>query len=96
MLAMKSITIWPVILIAATFLSIDGLAQVPGQNLWKESEGVWKLRDNCRRDAFKQFPDYTVEANAKRESAERQCLEANNLPYTAPQTHNNNKGAPQL
>jgi hypothetical protein len=92
---MTSTPIWPVILVAATCLSTVSLAQIPGQNVWKESESVWKLRDDCRRNAFKQFPDYTVEANAKRERAERQCLEANNQPYTAPRAQSNNKGAPQ-
>jgi hypothetical protein len=95
MLAMKSTAKWSAIL-AVACLSTDSLAQIPGQSVWKESESVWNSGDNCRRNALKQFPDYTVETNAKRERSERQCLEANNLPYNAPRAKNNFKGSPQL
>jgi len=36
--------------------------------------------DNCTRAAYKQFPDHTADANAKREAARLKCLRASNLP----------------
>jgi hypothetical protein len=33
-----------------------------------------------RVSAYKQFPDHTADANAKRETARLQCLRAANLP----------------
>lgn len=68
-------------------------AQIPGYSPWKQSESVWKLRDQCRRSAFKQFPDYTAEANAKRDRAEQRCFEGNNLPTSPPQTPRESSGS---
>jgi hypothetical protein len=36
--------------------------------------------DNCKRQAWKQHPDYTREGNAKRDEAVRNCRGANNAP----------------
>lgn len=55
-------------------------------NRFQESEGVWKRMDNCKRQAWKQHPDYTPEGNAKRDQAVRQCLDASNLPPVAPES----------
>lgn len=41
---------------------------------------VWRAQDACAKKAFKQFPDYTPESNAKREEARRLCLATGNLP----------------
>jgi hypothetical protein len=43
---------------------------------------AWKQGDVCARDAFKKFPDYTVESNAKREAARQACLRDHHLPVT--------------
>jgi hypothetical protein len=40
----------------------------------------WKLMDKCARQAQTAFPDYTAEANAKRDAALKACLSSNNLP----------------
>jgi len=50
---------------------------------WKTSSAVWKQMDACTRAARKQFPDYTAEANAKREAARQKCLRSSNLPGEA-------------
>ncbi len=40
----------------------------------------WVASDRCAQAARKAFPDYTDEANAKRDAQMRQCLAAGNLP----------------
>jgi hypothetical protein len=57
-------------------------AQLPSK--LKQSEEVWKGMDNCKRQAWKQYPDYTPEGHAKREHAEKLCLNTGNLPPVAP------------
>ena len=85
-------TILAIIIAAACLAPGSGSAQIPGYNPWKQSQAVWKLRDQCRRSAFKQFPDYTAESNAKRNRSEQRCLEANNLP-TSPQAPGESSGS---
>lgn len=48
------------------------------------SFGAWRVMDTCAKQANKQFPDHTPEANAQREAARQECLRANRLPVTAP------------
>lgn len=50
---------------------------------WKQSNAVWRAMDKCTRDAQKRFPDYTREANGKREAYRQQCLRSANLPGEA-------------
>lgn len=40
----------------------------------------WKSMDLCTRQAQAAFPDYTAEANAKRDAKLKACLEGQNLP----------------
>jgi len=40
----------------------------------------WKLADKCTQQAQAAFPDYTPEANAKREAKLKECLNGQNLP----------------
>jgi hypothetical protein len=49
----------------------------------------WHASDQCNRDAFKKYPDYTQEGAAKREAFIRECLRGHRLP---PQ---NNPGQPK-
>ena len=87
--AVKRIRLAQAIIVAATSLAAtESPAQMQGYQPLKQSESVWKTMDNCHRNAFKRFPDYTPEGRAKRERAERQCLEANNSPYTPPAPSN--------
>ncbi|HZT87252.1 MAG TPA: hypothetical protein VFA12_04730 [Stellaceae bacterium] len=44
----------------------------------------WKNMDNCERQAQKAFPDFTAEANAKRDAAISACLSSGNLPPRQP------------
>jgi hypothetical protein len=48
-----------------------------------DSTRIWKAEDDCSRKAFKEFPDYTADSNAKRDRAMRICLATGNLPPRA-------------
>jgi hypothetical protein len=53
------------------------------------SQGVgaiarWKTMDTCAKQAQAAFPDFTPDANAKREAKLKDCLNANNLPPREP------------
>jgi len=61
-------------------------AQMPGYNGYNRSQRVWKQMDACRRQAWKQHPDYTREDSLKRDEAVRRCLALNNAPPEAPDT----------
>jgi hypothetical protein len=41
---------------------------------------LWGVTDRCAAQAQKAFPDYTAEANAKRDAQMKQCLAGANLP----------------
>jgi hypothetical protein len=59
---------------------VCGAAFAQVQNI----ETNWKNADQCAKDALSKFPDYTPEANAKREEFRRACLRSHSLP--APDT----------
>jgi hypothetical protein len=44
----------------------------------------WKAMDNCARQAQAAFPDFTAEANARRDAKLKECLEGGNLPPRQP------------
>jgi hypothetical protein len=44
----------------------------------------WKAMDNCARQAQAAFPDFTADANAKRDAKLKECLGASNLPPRQP------------
>jgi hypothetical protein len=46
----------------------------------------WKGMDLCAKQAQAAFPDFTAEANAKRDEKMRECLEGQNLPPRAAPT----------
>jgi hypothetical protein len=50
---------------------------------WKQSSAIWAQMDKCAQQARKAFPDYTREANAKREAARQKCLRGASLPGEA-------------
>jgi hypothetical protein len=45
----------------------------------------WKSADLCAKKAQQAFPDFTPEANAKRDAQLKLCLEQQGLPPRAPQ-----------
>ncbi len=46
----------------------------------------WKAMDRCAKQAQAAFPDFTAEANAKRDAKLKECLGAADLPPRAPLT----------
>jgi hypothetical protein len=59
---------------------------MPGYNGYNQSQRVWNRMDACKRQAWKQHPDYTREDSLKRDDAVRRCLALNNAPPVAPLT----------
>lgn len=47
-------------------------------------EKSWKTMDVCAKQAQAAFPDFTAEANAKRDAKLKECLSGNNLPPREP------------
>ena len=44
----------------------------------------WKTMDLCARDAQAAFPDFTADAQAKRDAKLKECLAGKNLPPREP------------
>ena len=44
----------------------------------------WHAMDDCARKAQAAFPDFTADANARRDAKLKECLEQHNLPPRAP------------
>ncbi|HUB96483.1 MAG TPA: hypothetical protein VL993_11220 [Stellaceae bacterium] len=49
----------------------------------KDADAAWKTASECAHAAFKKYPDYTPEGNAKREAARVECLRDHRLPAPA-------------
>ncbi len=64
----------------ALVIVLSAASPVAADAPWKQSTTVWKAMDKCARDAQKKYPDYTREANAKREAYRQSCLRNSNLP----------------
>ena len=44
----------------------------------------WRMADKCAKQAQAAYPDYTAEANAKRDAKLKECLSAGNLAPRQP------------
>jgi hypothetical protein len=44
----------------------------------------WKAMDRCTAEAQAAFPDFTAEANARRDAKLKECLAGQNLPPRDP------------
>ena len=67
---------------AVAFALAPGLAAAsqPGVQVIKN----WKSSDKCAQQAQAAFPDFTPEANAKRDAKLKECLEGQRLAPRAP------------
>ena len=57
-------------------VSAAGQASQPGNQTVKN----FKLMDLCAKEAQQAFPDFTTEAQAKRDAKLKECLASKNLP----------------
>jgi len=47
-----------------------------------KAAAAWKQSDNCAQEAFRKYPDYTPQSNARREAARQACQRNHRLPVT--------------
>lgn len=71
----------PLLTIGLVLAAATAQASQPGTQTLKN----WKVADMCAKKAQQAFPEFTAEANAKRDAQLKQCLEQSNLPPRAPQ-----------
>ena len=69
-------------LLVAAFLlqSANAGATQQGQSALRS----WKSMDNCARQAQTAYPDFSADANAKRDAKLKECLNVNGLPPREP------------
>lgn len=60
----------------------ETLYQDPGNKLGKSNK-MWTRSDNCGKESFQKFPDYTTEGATKRDAYMRDCLRKHHLPPRA-------------
>ena len=68
--------------LAAVLLLLIGTAEASQQALGVI--GSWKAADKCAKQAQAAYPDYSAEANAKRDAKLKECLNASNLAPRQP------------
>jgi hypothetical protein len=67
---------------AQATLGNDTLFQNQGSRLQKSNK-IWTQNDNCGKESFQKFPDYTTEGAANRDAYMRECLRGHRLPPRA-------------
>jgi hypothetical protein len=67
--------------LSVLLVAVPAAATQQGQVVIKN----WKRMDDCARKAQLAYPDFTAEANAKRDAKLKECLDQGNLPPRAPQ-----------
>lgn len=65
------------VLLGALALALLPVRAVAFSSNGQAMMGRWAQSDKCAASARRQFPDYTPEANAKRDRAMQQCLASN-------------------
>jgi len=66
----------------AALLLLTGTAEASQQG--QVAIGHWKAADKCAKQAQAAYPDYSAEANAKRDAALQNCLNGSNLAPRQP------------
>ena len=68
------------VLIAALGTAAVPEARAQYSNRFKTSVAIWHAMDRCKRNAWREHPDYTRADEAARERSVKQCLATANLP----------------
>jgi len=68
--------------LTAVLLFLIGTAEASQQAIGVINS--WKAADKCAKQAQAAYPDYSAEANAKRDSALKSCLNGGNLAPRQP------------
>jgi hypothetical protein len=70
------------LLLGAVLLLLAGTVEASQQG--QTAVGFWKAADKCAKQAQAAYPDYSAEANAKRDTALKNCLNGSNLAPRQP------------
>jgi hypothetical protein len=70
------------LLLAALLLLLIATAEASQQG--NAVVNSWKAADKCAKQAQAAYPDYSAEANAKRDAKLKECLNAGNLSPRQP------------
>lgn len=88
---MRKMISLPFALLALVFAHAECRAQTAADQLNQLTQSrsymthhAWQAEDKCNQNAWGQYPDYTKEANEKRERAFRLCQMSGHLPPRAP------------
>jgi hypothetical protein len=73
---------WLGVPLAALLLLLIGTAEASQHG--NAVVNSWKAADKCAKQAQTAYPDYTAEANAKRDAKLKECLNAGNLAPRQP------------
>lgn len=73
---------WLRLPLAVVLLLLIGTAEASQQG--QAAVGYWKAADKCAKQAQAAYPDYSTEANAKRDVALKNCLNGGNLAPRQP------------
>jgi hypothetical protein len=68
---------------ATALMLVAGAAAATQQGVTAAAR--WKTMDDCARAAQAAFPDFTADADAKRDAKLQECLDANDLPPRQPE-----------
>ncbi len=74
---------WRAYALGTTLILVAGAAQATGQGTMALQK--WKTMDVCAKQAQTAYPDFSPEANVKREAKLKDCLNFHNLPPREPE-----------
>ncbi|HEY8875008.1 MAG TPA: hypothetical protein VIM52_18405 [Stellaceae bacterium] len=72
----------PLPILALLLALVPGAARATQQGVVATKN--WKSMDLCAKDAQAAFPDYSADAQAKRDAKLKECLQGKNLPPREP------------
>ncbi|HTS94352.1 MAG TPA: hypothetical protein VMG55_20235 [Stellaceae bacterium] len=78
----RSVPVWIAAAVIAAAVAAGAMAAGMGTDNTRidNARQRWHAADDCNRQAFKKFPDYTQEGASKRDAFVQQCLRDRHLP----------------